>query len=383
MNRGRRIRRAVLTWVVGLGLLRLTLWAPEVCPAFTADEARAAAVNAGAWIEANQSADGTFLYEWDRASETASPDYNLVRHAGVTMSLYQLVVAGQIEFLATADRGLDYMLDHLVTTTGGGTAFTTDGIAKLGAAALLTVSLAQRRLATEDVRYDEIMRGLGQFMRGQVRPDRSLLDLYDLNAQAPVPDRTSLYSAGEANWAFALLHEAFPGEGFDADAIATLDYLATDRDTDEDFFPQPWPDQWASYTLGEMAEWGLSDIQIEYARELLARYALLIRTDSQRGSRYGALTHGPAVRGAGMGTWIEGLAALRPITLADARLADAAAATDDVLACGAARLGARQVDPGPGVPVQNAGAWFTDNATRMDDQQHAASGLLGAESVLP
>ncbi len=156
-----------------------------------------------------------------------------------------------------------------------------------------------------------------------------------------------------------------------------------ERDLAEGFLPQPWPDQWAAYSLGEMAEWDLADHHIEYARRLLERYGMLVRFDAQRGTVYGSLTHGPAPRGSGTGTWIEGLGALLPLVRADDRLVDVAEPVADALACGAARLADRQVRPAGGVSPQVAGAWFYDDLTRMDDQQHAASGLLLAEPVLP
>lgn len=382
----RRARRAVATWAIGLGLLRVTLWAPEVCPELTRAGARTVATAAGDWIAANQFEDGRYLYEFHRGDDEPGPttntSYNLVRHAGVTMSLYQLVRAGEVQYLDEADRGLDWMLRRL-RSAGGGLAFTEGTRAKLGASALLAVALAQRRLATDDVHHDPTMVALGRFLTVQQRDDGSMLNFHDVDAGAPVPGRTSVFATGEALWALALLHEAFPAEGFDQPAWRTLDYLSTSRDLEEGFLPQPWPDQWAAYSLGEMAEWGLADHHVEYARRLLERYGLLVRFDAQRGTAYGDLTHGPAPRGAGTGTWIEGLGALRSLTVTDPRLSDLAGSTASTLACGAARLADRQVEPGPGVPDQIAGAWFYDDLTRMDDQQHAASGLLLAEPVLP
>lgn len=383
----RRTTRALATWALGAAVMRLTLWAPEICPTLTAAQARTAATDAADWIVENQLDDGSYLYDFHRGSGESSDDYNLVRHAGVTMSLYQLVRGGELDYLDAADRGLDWMLDRLALTSGvdGDTAvaFTEGRQAKLGAASLLAVSLAQRRIATSDPRHDETMRQLGQLFVVQQRPDGSMLNFHDIETGEPVPDITSVFATGEALWALAMLHEAFPHLGFDEPAWRTLDYLSTDRDLEEGFLPQPWPDQWAAYSLGEMAEWGLEDHHVDYARRLLERYGLLVRFDAQRGTAYGSLTHGPAPRGSGTGTWIEGLAALHPMTTTDPRLADLEAPVAETLACGAARLADRQVDPGDGVPPQVAGAWFYDDLTRMDDQQHAASGLLLAEPVLP
>jgi len=378
-----RTGRALVTWAIGAAVMRLTLWAPEVCPPLVRSEARAAATLAADWIVINQLDDGKFLYDFHRGRNESSDDYNLVRHAGVTMSLYQMVRGGEVQYLDAADRGLAWMLERLEPTGGGGVAFTDVNWAKLGAASLLVVSLAQRRLATSDQQHDQLMQDLGTFLVEQQRDDGSMLNFHDIERGEPVPDMTSVFATGEALWGLALLHEAFPQLGFDEPAWRTLDYMATSRDLDEDIFPQPWPDQWAAYSLGEMAEWGLADHHIAYARALLERFAMIVRFDAQRGTTYGSLTHGPAPRGGGVGTWLEGLAAMRPLTLTDERLADLEGPVEETLACGAGRLAESQVEPGANVSPLEAGAWFYDDLTRMDDQQHAASGLLLSLPVLP
>ena len=53
------------------------------------------------------------------------------------------------------------------------------------------------------------------------------------------------------------------------------------------------------------------------------------------------------------------------------------------MACAAGVLAERQIEPGEDVSEREAGAWFYDDLTRMDDQQHAASGLLLSLPVLP
>jgi hypothetical protein len=382
MTTGSRTVRALVVWAIGASVMRLTLWAPEVCPTITRSEARAAAIEAADWIVVNQLPDGKFLYDHHRGRNESSDDYNLVRHAGVTMSLYQLVRAGAGQYLEPADRGLAWMLDRL-EPAGAGVAFTDVPLAKLGASSLLAVSIAQRRLATRDPQHDDLLQRLAEFLVVQQRPDGSMLNFHDMRTREPVPDETSVFATGEALWALALVHELFPHLGFDEPAWRTLDYLATDRDLEEGFIPQPWPDQWAAYSLGEMADWGLEDHHVDYARRLLERYGLLVRFDAQRGSLYGSITHGPAPRGGGTGTWLEGMGALRPLVVTDARLQDLAEPLAETLACGAARLAERRVVPGDGVSDREAGAWFYDDLTRMDDQQHAASGLLLAEPVLP
>ena len=90
-------------WLVGFAVLRLSFLAPESCPPVDDERALQAAVDAGRWIAAGQSVDGRFLYEYDRTDGEARPGYNIVRHAGVTLSLYQLVGAGDETALEPAD----------------------------------------------------------------------------------------------------------------------------------------------------------------------------------------------------------------------------------------------------------------------------------------
>jgi hypothetical protein len=156
------------------------------------------------------------------------------------------------------------------------------------------------------------------------------------------------------------------------------EYLATERDDDEDMAPQPWPDQWAAYLLAELAPTGLSADQAAYARDLAARFGLLVRTESQKDGWPTPFVDAHA-RGAGLGVWVEGVGSLARVAEVDPRLRDLRPALEERLACGAGLLETRQVDGGP---VEEAGAWFRNDVTRMDDQQHSLSGLLAAAGLI-
>jgi hypothetical protein len=374
-----------LVWVLGLGVLRATFWAPEVCPTIPQAEARAAMRAGGDWLVRTQHDDGTYLYDYDRGADAEVPGYNIVRHAGVTMALYQLVGAGEEQFLAGADKGLQWMLDRLIDTGPGAQAFTNAADARVGASALMLVALGERRLATHERDHDVVMQALGRFLVGQSDGGR-VLETWDHETRAPVPGITSRYATGEALLGLALLHEIFPESHWDEPSWPILDHLAGPRDREEELFPPPWPDQWAAYALAEMGDWDrpLEDHHIAYARRLAGRFGFIVRFDSQRGDALGRLTHGPDPRGAGEGTWVEGLASLYELSGLDERLADLRPVLRDRLACSAAVLAGRQVPHRVGDPrnARTEGAWFYAGRTRMDDQQHAASGLLGALPVL-
>ena len=70
----------------------------------------------------------------------------------------------------------------------------------------------------------------------------------------------------------------------------------------------------------------------------------------------------------------------------DERLADLEPKLAERALCGAGILASRQITfresaawPSPDLA---AGAWFRDGITRMDDQQHALSGLALTEAIL-
>ncbi len=110
-----------------------------------------------------------------------------------------------------------------------------------------------------------------------------------------------------------------------------------------------------------------------------------MRWDAQRSGGLATLTHPPEPRGAGFGTVLEGLGRIGVLASTDERLADIDADLATRLVCGAARLADAQVTADEvvgGDPALEIGAWFLNDETRMDDQQHAASGLLFAEAVL-
>jgi hypothetical protein len=236
-------------------------------------------------------------------------------------------------------------------------------------------------LATSDTQYDGLLRELGRFLVRLQRDDGSFAVNWLLDARMPNPEGSSRYYPGESLFALTLLHDAFPDEGWGDAALNAVRYLVEERDAADRITFQPLPDQWLGYGLGEMADWGLDETAVEHVRRLAGRFGLLIRTEAQReGSWYGSLIRGQDVRAAGVGTWVEGLAGLWRAAATDPRLDDLEAPIRERLACGAGILAARQVSAEDAAefsqPGLAQGAWFRGGETRMDDQQHALSGLL-------
>ena len=119
---------------------------------------------------------------------TRSPEYNEVRHAGVTMGLYQAAAAGLPGALGSADRGTEWALDRLVERDGWA-ALDADGRVTTGATALLIAGLVSAGEATGDTRYDDLLRRLGRFLVAQTEPSGAVLASYDPARGAPVAGR--------------------------------------------------------------------------------------------------------------------------------------------------------------------------------------------------
>jgi small neutral amino acid transporter SnatA (MarC family) len=365
---------------------------PERCPVVTAAGLRAAATETVDWFARNQEGDGRWLYLYDADHDAAAADYNVVRHMGAGMGLYQAAAAGIPGALQVADRGTAWALDRLVER-GGWAAPRYRGEVSAGATALLVAGLAERRADTGDGRHDELLARLGRFLLGQTEPTGAVLAYYDVDAGRPVPGVYSKYYTGETYWALARLHRLFPGGPWGDAATRIGAYLATRRDVDEDLWP-PIPDHWAAYGLAETVAFDdrgggrpLTDAELAYARRQAGLFGSQVRWVSQRFGPWGVVVRGPHVpRGGGYGVVGEGLTGLWRVAEADSRLADLRAPLAERATCiaGLAVRGQSDADEAraAAAPDRVRGAWFRDGETRMDDQQHALSALLRTVAIV-
>jgi hypothetical protein len=194
---------AARVWWAGLGLVLLlavtftALAPPERCPSVSAAELRSAAQATVDWFVRNQEPDGAWLYLYDADDDSTASEYNEVRHAGVTMGLYQAAAAGLPGALRSADRGTRWALDRLLEGDGWA-ALEGQGRVTTGATALLTAGLVIRREATGEARYDDELRRLGRFLLAQAEPSGAVLASYDPVQGAPVAGEYSKYYTGEA-----------------------------------------------------------------------------------------------------------------------------------------------------------------------------------------
>ena len=361
---------------------------PERCPSVTPAELRGAAQGSVDWFARNQNRDGSWLYEYNRETRAVAPaaDYNWVRHAGATMGLYQAAAAGLPRALDSADRGAAWAIDRLIERDGW-SAFGSPSQVPAGASALLAAGLTIRREATGEDRYDHVLRRLGRFLVAQTEHSGAVLATYDTVKGAPVPGEYSKYYTGEAYWALTRLARAFPEGpwGETADRIGT--YLATRRDEAEDHWP-PIPDHWAAYGFaesanlrGRSADGPLTGAEVDYARDQAELFGVQARWLAQRYGPWGGVVRaGYEPRGGWYGVVGEALTGWWLVAGEEQDLADLRGQIADRATCTAGLAVSAQSDDagaaGAARPGRVEGAWFRDDVTRMDDQQHALSALL-------
>ena len=380
-----RVWRAGLTLALFLALAFVVVAPPERCPSVTAGELQRSAQATVDWFVRNQEPDGDWLYLYNADDDTTASEYNEVRHAGVTMGLYQAAAAGLPGALRSADRGTEWALDRLHESDDWA-ALEGEGRVTTGATALLAAGLVIRREATGDKGYDDELRRFGRFLLVQTEPSGAVLASYDTLREAPVPGEYSKYYTGEAYWALARLHLAFPGESWGEAADRTGAYLATSRDEVEDHWP-PIPDHWAAYGVSEtvqLPERGrppLTEDELDYSRRQAELFGIQARWLSQWHGPWGRLVRGTyEARGGWYGVVGEALTGWWLTAREEPRMADLREPIAERARCIAGLAVSEQSDAedaaGAARPERVEGAWFVDGETRMDDQQHALAGLL-------
>jgi small neutral amino acid transporter SnatA (MarC family) len=359
---------------------------PEHCPQPTRESLEQSAGAAVDWFTRNQNADGTWLYEYDADSGVDLGGYNVVRHAGAIMGLYQAATDGYPGALESADRGMDWVRQNLLEHDDW-TALRDANRVPTGGTALLVAGLVERRLHTGDATEDELLKSLGRFLVAQTNPDGAVIAQYDPVALQPVADSRSRYYTGEAYWALARMHRLFPEDGFGDASDRVGDYLATRRDDVEQLWP-PLPDHWSAYGLAETVEFPerdrdqpLTDAELAYARRQAGLFGGQVRWVAQQAAPWGELVRGThVVRGGGYGVVGEALTGLWRVAEADDRLEGVRAPLAERAECIAGL--AQDVQHHDGSDPRADGAWLVHGVTRMDDQQHAISALLRTKAIV-
>ena len=294
-----RLWRAGLSLVLLLAVAFVVLAPPERCPPVSAEELRRSAQATVDWFVRNQEGDGSWVYIYNADDNTTPTEYNEVRHAGVTMGLYQAAAAGLPGRSVRRPRhrmgARPARAPRRLRRAGRRGPVTT------GASALLAAGLDIRREATGDPRYDDVLARLGRFLQAQTEQSGAVLAEYDRARGAPLAGEYSKYYTGEAYWALARLHRAFPAEGWGETADRIGAYLASSRDEVEDHFP-PIPDHWAAYGASETVAFPergrppLTTDELDYARRQVELFGAQARWLAQQHGPWGQLVRGSDTR---------------------------------------------------------------------------------------
>lgn len=235
---------------------RLLDGAAQVEPSELADLAMHRARLGASWLAGIVRDDGSFYYVYDPADDAyEEQEYNEIRHAGTTYSLFQAYGAlGDEEILAAANEAARYIEAHS-ETAGDGRAFVYDGTTKLGGQALALVALLERRRVTSDQAYDPLIDELAGFLLSMEMPDEPgrYFQSYDVAQEQRLPDPDSDFYPGEALLALTRLAQHFPDGPYLAYAVRAAEYLVHVRDGD---IPRagaiPREDHWLTLALNEL-----------------------------------------------------------------------------------------------------------------------------------
>ena len=222
-----------------------------------ADLALARAEMGAAWLASVTREDGSFYYiYYPEDREFEAEDYNEVRHAGTTYSLFQAYGAfGGDAVLDAAEGAAQYIEDNAVPAGEAGLAFVYEGRMKLGGQALALVALLERRRVLQDHTRDELISGLSQFMMSLELADQPgrYYQSWDSATQEPSLEPDSDYYPGEALLALTRLAQHYPEGPYLDYAVRAAEFLVHQRDGDiPEVGEVPREDHWLALALSEL-----------------------------------------------------------------------------------------------------------------------------------
>lgn len=199
--------------------------------------------------------DGRYCYTYLAHEDRCDKDYNLLRHAGTTYSLYQLLpLKSTPEHFASAERAIAWLRNQMRPVKGKPDhVFVLEGkSAKLGGAGLSLLALAEREEVVRDGHDLQLMNALGRFIRSQQRDDGFLYSWYDWQKDGPGAGANSIYYPGEALLGMVRLYKLTSDPTVFETIQKAADYLAFQRwnwGGIELYVP---PDAWLTQALAEL-----------------------------------------------------------------------------------------------------------------------------------
>jgi hypothetical protein len=195
--------------------------------------------------------------------DDCTSEYNLLRHAGTTYCLYQILqIHRDLSIQRAAERASAWLRRQVRTVEGDPSrAFLIDAErAKLGAAGLTLMALVERQRALQDGKDGELCRKLADFLISQQHADGYFDSYFAWSPDAPVPERNSIYYPGEAVLGLVRLYEIDQMPRFLAAARLGAEFLVKKRWKWAGIELYVPPDAWLTQALAELdaltpAEW--------------------------------------------------------------------------------------------------------------------------------
>jgi small neutral amino acid transporter SnatA (MarC family) len=379
-------------WIAVLVVVRAAGTPAEDCPPATTAALTRGVDEAVGWFTRNQRPDGSFLFRYDAAAGTDLGGYDVVHHAGALSALWQAAGSGFGAATRSAESGTRFAAGKLHDERDWSALYNGYGPLETGASGLYLAALALRRQVTGRHDDDARMHAVARFLVAQTQPDGSVL-AYRTPGGDALAGRFSPFATGQVLWALALMHDAFPSEGWDRTARRIATYLATERDDAEDDMPDV-SDHWAAYGMAVMARWPgvdpaapLPAPMVGFVERQGGVLGLQVRWESQRsGGWLSTVLRGRMAIPAGLGSLGEGLGGLWRVAVADPRLAALAGPLAERSTCAAAMVAVRQISAPVAArypdPSRVQGAWLHDGLTRMDDEQHTMSSMVRSLAIV-
>lgn len=214
---------------------------------------------AGAYLSRMVLEDGRYCYTYFAERDTCDKDYNLLRHAGTTYSLYQIYrVIPDPTFLEAAERATEWLRQQSRPVEGSEAegalrVYLLEGKqAKLGAVGLGLLALVEREKALHDGKDTALMAAMARFIRSQQREDGYLESWFAWKPGMKISAEKSIYYPGEALLGLVRLHQLSPQPEVLETAKKAAEYLALKRwrwGGIELYVP---PDAWLTQGLAEL-----------------------------------------------------------------------------------------------------------------------------------
>jgi uncharacterized protein YyaL (SSP411 family) len=215
------------------------------CLADELDRARliAAARAGGDYLVRMQRPDGSFHYSYHaRKDRFDSQAYNILRHAGVALSLLELYAATRdIRYLDSARRAIEFLKTRFRPARNKSSFYVLDfdGKAKLGANGLALYVLArQLELDAKNGDRKSAVR-LASLIRSMQHKDGSFASYYQLHGHEP-EGSVSLYYPGEAILGLVALFKITGDRRLIDSARRGADYLIESQKQMDDLPPDAW-----------------------------------------------------------------------------------------------------------------------------------------------